>query len=98
MLNFAVQWSKYVCKYVRKGSVAASFGLRAENQRMEISRYVVGRYLSTNETFGRFFGFPIHECYATIMPLTVYLENGQRVNFTTETTAQLSEQTKDCIL
>lgn len=90
---------KCVCKCIHKGSVPPLPGLWAENKRNEDPHYVVRLYLSTNETFFfRFFGFPIHKSYPTIVPLMVHFENWQRIYFTTETVTWIAEQPKDTTL
>jgi hypothetical protein len=74
---------KYICKYVNKGSDQAVFGLEGDGSSMdEIKRYLLGRYISSNEAIGRIFNFQMHERYPTVMHLSVHLENGQRVYFT----------------
>nr|XP_060632277.1 uncharacterized protein LOC132775579 [Anolis sagrei ordinatus] len=75
---------KYICKYVNKGSDMAIFGLTNENRNDEVSQYQLGRYISSNEAIWRIFSFPIHERHPTVVHLSVHLENGQRVYFTTD--------------
>ncbi|GFQ95757.1 ATP-dependent DNA helicase [Trichonephila clavata] len=70
---------KYVCKYINKGCDMASSDRNAHN---EIYRYEMGRYIRSNEAIWRILNFPIHECYPTVIHLSVHLENGQRVYFT----------------
>lgn len=81
----SVKSIKYVCKYINKGSDMAVFGLRRENENDEIVRYQMGRYINSNEAVWRILGFPIHDRYPAVQHLTIHLENGQRVYFTTET-------------
>lgn len=45
----------------------------------EVTQYQIGRYVSSNETIWCIFSFALHEGYPTVVHLTVYLENGQRV-------------------
>uniref|UniRef100_UPI00358F20A2 uncharacterized protein n=1 Tax=Myxine glutinosa TaxID=7769 RepID=UPI00358F20A2 len=77
----SVKSIKYVCKYVNKCSDMAMFGLQ-RNKNDEIESYQLGRYVSSNEAIWRVLNFPIHECYPTVVHLSVHLENGQRVYFT----------------
>ncbi|GBN91276.1 hypothetical protein AVEN_45668-1 [Araneus ventricosus] len=79
---------KYVCKYVNKGSDTAVFELtNGENDQNEIHQHQMGRYISSNEAVWRIFNFPIHKRSSTVIPLSVQLENGQSLYFTTETAA-----------
>jgi PIF1-like helicase/Helitron helicase-like domain at N-terminus len=81
----SVKSIKYICKYVNKGSDMAVFGVEnttASND--EVTRYQLGRYISSNEAVWRIFSFSIHERYPTVLHLAVHLENGQRVYFTSE--------------
>ncbi|UYV75380.1 hypothetical protein LAZ67_13000048 [Cordylochernes scorpioides] len=73
---------KYICKYVNKGNDMAIFGLSKENTNDEISQYLLGRYISSNEAVWRILSFPIHERHPNVVHLSVHLENGQRVYFT----------------
>ncbi|GBN36887.1 hypothetical protein AVEN_32254-1 [Araneus ventricosus] len=57
---------KYILKYVHKGSDQGVFAAHSSNNCIdEISEYQAGRYISSNETAWRIFGFPIHERYPT---------------------------------
>ncbi|GFX87397.1 ATP-dependent DNA helicase [Trichonephila clavipes] len=81
----SVKATKYICKYVNKGSDMAVFGVEnttASND--EVTQYQLGRYMSSNEAVWRILSFSIHERYPTVVHLAVYLENGQRVYFTSE--------------
>jgi hypothetical protein len=79
----SVKSIKYICKYVNKGSDMAVFGLTTpENDRNEVLQYEMGRYISSNEAVWRILNFPIHERFPTVTHLSVHLENGQRVYFT----------------
>ena len=79
----SVKSIKYICKYVNKGSDQAVFGLEGDGaSRDEIKRYLLGRYISSNEAVWRILNFSIHERFPTVMHLSVHLENGQRVYFT----------------
>ena len=79
----SVKSIKYICKYVNKGSDQAMFGLEKDGTAIdEVQRYIMGRYISSNEAVWRILDFPIHERHPTVMHLTVHLENGQRVYFT----------------
>ncbi|UYV78791.1 hypothetical protein LAZ67_16002787 [Cordylochernes scorpioides] len=64
------------------GNDMAIFGLSKENTNDEISQYLLGRYISSNEAVWRILSFPIHERHPNIVHLSVHLENGQRVYFT----------------
>ena len=55
----SVKSIKYICKYVNKGSDMAVFGLTNENAADEVSRYMLGRYISSNEAVWRILSFPI---------------------------------------
>ncbi|XP_026471532.1 uncharacterized protein LOC113375801 [Ctenocephalides felis] len=78
----SVKSIKYICKYVHKGSDKAIFAIKSINENDEITRYQMGRYVSSNEAISRIFGFPIHERNPSVVHLAVHLENGQRVYFT----------------
>lgn len=78
----SVKSIKYICKYVHKGSDMAVFEVQnLQNQYDEISRYQMGRYISSNEAVWRILSFPIHERDPTVIHLAIHLENGQRVYF-----------------
>lgn len=72
---------KYICKYVNKGSDLAVFEVQNINRNDEITRYQMGRYISSNEAVWHIFSFPIHERDSPVQHLAVHLENGQRVYF-----------------
>ncbi|XP_026470268.1 uncharacterized protein LOC113374439 [Ctenocephalides felis] len=78
----SVKSIKYICKYVHKGSDKAIFAIKSINENDEITRYQMGRYVSSYEAIRRIFGFPIHERKPPVVHLAVHLENGQRVYFT----------------
>jgi hypothetical protein len=85
----SVKSIKYICKYVNKGTDQAVFGVEADRTALdEIHRYLMGRYISSNEAVWRILDFPIHERHPTVVHLAVHLENGQRVYFTEETLHQ----------
>ena len=71
---------KYICKYINKGSDQAAFSLQRDTD--EITNFVVGRYISTDEAMHRIYGFLIHDRSPSVEQLCVHLENGQRVNNT----------------
>ncbi|GFV93263.1 ATP-dependent DNA helicase [Trichonephila clavipes] len=75
---------KYVCKNINKGSDIAMLDVTSSdgNARNEVYQYEMGRYISSNEAVWRILNFPNHECYPTIIHLSVHLETGQRVYFT----------------
>ncbi|KAF2903264.1 hypothetical protein ILUMI_02924 [Ignelater luminosus] len=70
----------------------AVFGIAAPNNNDEVSTYLMGRYVSSNEAIWRIFSFSIHERHPTVVHLAVHLENGQRVYFTAENAAQRAER------
>ncbi|GBP76086.1 hypothetical protein EVAR_46954_1 [Eumeta japonica] len=84
----SVKSIKYICKYVHKGSDMAVFSVQNVNKNDEITRYQIGRYISSNEAVWRILSFPIHERDPAVIHLAVNLENGQRVYFTEETALQ----------
>ena len=63
-----------------------------ENDKNEVAKYEMGRYISSNEAAWRILGFPIHERHPTVVHLSVHLENGQRVYFTGESAARIAEK------
>ena len=59
------------------------FGLEKDGTAIvEVQRYLLGRYISSNEAVWRILDFPIHERYPAVVHLSVHLENGQRIYFT----------------
>ncbi len=78
----SVKSIKYICKYVHKGSDKAVFAVQNVNDNDEITRYQMGRYISSNEAIWLIFTFPIHERDPAVIHLAAHLENGQRVYFT----------------
>ena len=75
----SVKSIEYICKYVNKGSDQPMFGLERDGTAInEVQRYVLGRYISSNEAIWRILDFSIHERYPTFVHLSVHLENGQR--------------------
>ncbi|XP_026475763.1 uncharacterized protein LOC113380958 [Ctenocephalides felis] len=57
------------------GSDKAIFAIKSINENDEITRYQMGRYVSSNEAIWRIFGFPIHERNPSVVHLAVHLEN-----------------------
>lgn len=57
-----------------------------------------GWYISISETVLQILEFPIPERHPTVLQLAVYLENGQRVYFTTETAEQVAQNPHKTIL
>ena len=51
----SVKSSKYICKYDNKGSDLAVFEIQNINKRAEITRYQMGRYISSNGAIWRIF-------------------------------------------
>ena len=94
----SVKSIKYVCKYINKGPDAAMFALLREKTRDEVAQYQEGRYASTNEAAWRIFGFDVHEHKPTVQPLSVHLENGQRVYFTAATAAAIVANPRETTL
>ncbi|KIH54434.1 hypothetical protein ANCDUO_15421 [Ancylostoma duodenale] len=85
----SVKSIKYICKYVNKGSDMAVFRLENENAAFdEIIQYLMGRYISSNEAVWHILSFAIHECYPSVVHLSVHVENGQRVYFTADNAQQ----------
>ena len=81
----SVKAIKYICKYVNKGSDQAVFGLEGNQENPdEVQKFLMGRYISSNEAVWRILNFQIHERYPTVVHLSVHLENGQRVYFNQE--------------
>ena len=81
----SVKSIKYICKYINKGSDMAVFGVANPNASSdEVTEYQMGRYISSNEAVWHILSFPIHARHPTVVHLSVHLENGQRVYFTTE--------------
>ena len=81
----SVKSIKYICKYVNKGSDQAVFNLHNTTPIIdEVQAFQLGRYISSNEAVWRILGMQIHERHPTVMYLSVHLENGQRVYFTSE--------------
>ncbi|CAF3387997.1 unnamed protein product [Rotaria sp. Silwood1] len=79
----SVKSIKYICKYVNKGSDQAVFGWEKDGTAIdEVQRYLMSRYISSNEAVWRILDFPIHERHPMVVHLAVHLENGQRVYFT----------------
>lgn len=76
----SVKSIKYICKYVNKGSDRASFTL--ENDKDGEKFFTRIRYISSSEAVWRILTFSIHERFPPVLHLTVHLENGQRVYFT----------------
>ena len=79
---------KYIRKYIHKGSDKAIFAVQNVNDNDEVTRYQMGRYISSNEAIWRIFRFPVHERDPAVVHLAVHLENGQRVYSTEQTALQ----------
>jgi hypothetical protein len=52
----------------------------------------MGGYVSSNEAVWRILNFPIHDRHPTVVHLSVHLENGQRVYFTSENAEERAAQ------
>ena len=72
---------KYVCKYINKGTDQAVIGLEDVNKLDEIKCYETARYICSNESFTREYGFPVHEHWPPVKQLNVHAEGGQQVVF-----------------
>ena len=65
------------------------FSLEGDNNCLdEVTNYLNGRYISSNEAVWQLLMFPVHERTPTVMHLDVHLENGERIYFTEETARQ----------
>ncbi|GBM13355.1 hypothetical protein AVEN_159774-1 [Araneus ventricosus] len=58
----------------------------------------MGRYSNNNEAVWRILRLPIHDWYPTVVHLSVHLENGQRVYFTSDNAHERATQPPDTIL
>nr|XP_033797247.1 uncharacterized protein LOC117359137 [Geotrypetes seraphini] len=94
----SVKSIKYVCKYINKGSDMAVFSLNSQSPNDEVMRYQLGRYISSNEAVWRILTFTIHQRHPIVLHLSVHLENGQRVYFTTESASRLAYQPSNTTL
>ena len=95
----SVKSIKYVCKYINKGSDMASFQITdTQNEHNEVIQYQIGRYISSNEAAWRILNFPIHERYPNVMHLSVHLENGQRIYFTSNNAVERAEVPQETTL
>jgi hypothetical protein len=58
------------------------FGLEKDETAIdEVQRYLLDRYISSNEAVWRILDFSIPEKHFTAVHFSVHLENGQRVDF-----------------
>lgn len=57
-------------------------GLTKDQKYDEITQFLMGRYVSSNEAIWRTLGFKIHDRFPAVVHLNVHLENGQRICFT----------------
>jgi hypothetical protein len=73
---------KYICKYIHQGSDQATFSF--QNVINEVEKYWNGLYISFSKALWKIFQFPIHERFPTVVHLTIYLENRQRIYFNNE--------------
>lgn len=76
---------------MHKGSDLAIFGVRNVNENDEITRYQMGRYISSNGAIWHILSFSIHERDPAVQHLAIHLENGQRVYFTEKNFLQRSD-------
>ncbi|CAE1244842.1 unnamed protein product [Acanthosepion pharaonis] len=81
----SVRSIKYVCKYINKGTDAATFGIRQEGSVDEIQDFLAGRVISSTEGLWHIFSFPNHECFPAIVQLAVHLENDELLYFSANT-------------
>jgi hypothetical protein len=70
----------------------AVFTLGNERTNNEVMWYQLGRYISSNEAVWRILRFLIDERHPTVVHLSIHLENGQRVYFTTESAPTMVDQ------
>ena len=59
---------KYLCKYINKGSDMTMSAIR-NTITDEVTDYQLSRYIGTNNAFWKFFDFPIHESFHTVVQL-----------------------------
>ena len=52
---------KYIFKYVHKGNDESIFAAQNVNDNDEVTRYQMGRHISSNKAIWHIFTFPIHE-------------------------------------
>ena len=64
----------------RPSNISANMSIKED----EVRKFLMGRYISSNEAVWRILNFQIHERYPTVVHLSVHLENGQRVYFNQE--------------
>ncbi|UYV63474.1 hypothetical protein LAZ67_2004170 [Cordylochernes scorpioides] len=87
----SVKATKYICKYVNKGSDQAIINLRREDRgpdpQNEVRMYQCARYISSNEAVWRLLSFPLHQRHPAVIHLAVHLENGERIYFNQNTLA-----------
>lgn len=69
----SVQAIRYICKYITKGPDQATFVIENENDKL--TKYLNSRYICSSEATWKFFYFPIHLRYPTVIHLAVHLEN-----------------------
>jgi hypothetical protein len=56
-----------------------------KNDEIRVTFYQLGRYISSNETVWRIFGFSVHKRTPAVIKKTFHLENAQHVFFTNDT-------------
>ncbi|EPB68090.1 hypothetical protein ANCCEY_12816 [Ancylostoma ceylanicum] len=82
-----------------EGSDMAVFRLESENGVLdEIIQYLMGRYINSNEALWHILRFAIHERYTAVVHLSVHLENGQRVYFTSGNAHEKAENSLNTTL
>lgn len=88
----SVKSFKYVCKYISTGADMAVVGIGPQyNRNDEITKFQLGRYISSSEAFWMFFSFKVHDRYPSVEHLAVHLENGQRVYFRPDNVRAVAE-------
>lgn len=70
----------------------AIFEIQIITKNDEITRYQMGRYISSNEAIWHTLSFLILERDPSLQHLTTHLENGQRVYFTEENILQRARE------
>lgn len=77
---------KYIFKYISKGCDRATMQLYRDD---EITRHVLGRYISASEAAWRLFQFDTHDRFPTVTRLQIHLENDHVVAFRPNESAEV---------
>ncbi|GBM54109.1 hypothetical protein AVEN_247719-1 [Araneus ventricosus] len=93
----SVKSIKYICNYINKGSDMAVVEINKATTGVndEIAWYQMGRYMNSNEAVWRILRFLIHDRYPTVVHLSVHIEKGQRVYFTSDNVHERATQPAD---